>query len=212
MAPAKPRTKWRKAIARQLEFSDLPTENQMAYRQYASVLFDIANSIGITDVTSLTDDFITKSFHILESYKPVTWERDIAMYVCQLLVDHAQQRKSPPFAGAEMSCFECGSTTKMTGERYICPVCDASALCGPNSLPLGIPVRSQIRAERRLLHERLDDLIQNHQVSRRYAYAKLAAIMGINLELTHIGLVCDYGDVATWHNAMDDFPASVGVN
>lgn len=210
MAAATPLTKWRRLIKKQLAFSNLPTSNEMFYRQYVNIIFNIAASYELgDDIFKIERARLLPAIHnYFLKQQALPWEKDIILYSAALLLDATENKKSPAFQGASLLCGECSLPVKINenGTRYVCPHCNAQVKSGPNKIPLGIPVLQELRIERNRLHERLDSIMKGHKaipVMRDKYYRELAYLLNKPYECTHIGLITTKAEVIKWDLAMD---------
>lgn len=210
MAAATARTKWRRLVKTQLKTSDLPIINEMFYRQYVNVIYQIAinNNFG-KDIFRIERMKLLSCLHLhLSNQEAFSWEQDLILYTASLLMDNTEGKISPAFQGASLICGECLLPVKINndGTRYVCAHCNAQVKAGPNRIPLGIPASQEIRFQRNRLHQKLDTVMGYRKkipVMRDKYYRRIAEILDIPYELTHIGFVINKKDVFLWDLAID---------
>lgn len=223
MAPAKPVTKWKRIVRKQLMLSNLPTSNQYAYSKYVDLIYKVALNNGLDDdafrierhaLFSCLTGYMnsTQGFRKEKAY--LRWEHDLIWYTAALLMDGTEGNLSPPFPGTSMECGACGLPVKINAQRsrYVCLHCNAQSTAGPNGIPVGVPVLSDIRRERERLHERLNGLMGGNKTDstkRNLFYQKMAMLMNKPIHLTHIGLLLNYGDIQLWDLALDSLQTMI---
>lgn len=212
MAPAKPITKWRRTIRLQLNASNLPVNNEMAYRQYVNVVFNASQLYGLSEnLNEISRAELHAAIHAyLNASYALDWEKDVVWYVVQLLMDHIDGDITPPFQGASMTCGDCGFPVKINNDRsrYTCPCCNAQVRSGENAIPIGIPTNTEIRKERARLHQRLETLIAN-KASKNAIYRSVSIIQKKPVELTHIGYITTKDEVSLWDDSFDTIHAHI---
>ena len=210
MAAATQKTKWRRLVKKQLFASGLPTDNEMSYRQYVNVIYQVSmfNDLG-DDIYKIERKTLLNHLHQYLSKKSIyPWEQDLILYTSAILMDATEGKTTPAFQGASLFCGECSLPVKINakGDRYVCPHCNAQVKSGPNKIPLGIPVLQDIRNARNRLHLRMDALMGRHKKSsmiRDQYYRGIAELLSTPYELTHIGLITSKIDIAKWDIAID---------
>lgn len=80
---------------------------------------------------------------------------------------------------------------------WLCAPCDAYVGCHPptqkftqnrTDIPLGRLANAELRTAKSAVHQVLDPLWKSKQHSRSYVYARLAGLLGLPVEHTHIGM------------------------
>jgi hypothetical protein len=81
-----------------------------------------------------------------------------------------------PNCGAYIGCHKKGARTKHKGQ----------AVTSDGTIPLGIPANASLRKLRMQAHDLFDPIWRGGVISRRKAYAKMAAHLGIHIDDCHI--------------------------
>lgn len=81
-----------------------------------------------------------------------------------------------PNCGAYIGCHKKGARTKHKGQ----------AVTSDGTIPLGIPANASLRKLRMQAHGLFDPIWRGGVISRRKAYAKMAAHLGIHIDDCHI--------------------------
>ncbi|MDN2483950.1 hypothetical protein [Vibrio agarivorans] len=203
---------WRKIAKTQLALSGLPTVNEMEYRPYLTILFNLSLAkFGHSDYAKINIGILQAEVQCFtEQNRGSSHQPSLLWYALALLNDYLNQRKSNPFMGTVMDCGSCGASCFYHEEsnRYSCCMCEASAEAGANRLPRAIPVIHSIRIERVRLHKRLDDLYVTSSERFKF-YSHIASYLKQPLEHTHIGQVCSAEDVEAWDKAITNIEQKI---
>jgi hypothetical protein len=133
-----------------------------------------------------------------------SFESQVMDFVGELLISYLKNQPPHFFSGCKIRCV-CGGSYVLNHSQweYSCNVCGLKGRADVNGLPVSIPASREVRHYRRLIHQRISDLVLTTNLSYDNVYQCVSHVTGLPLPYTHLGLMTTMEEMHKFDSAID---------